>query len=270
MADVLRTGVPVRDREVLIERPDGSRITVLVNIVPLKDDGGELTGAMNCFQDVTERKRAEQTLRHSEERLRGVLEEREHLFRDLHDNIVQSIYAIGMKLEQCLRQNPEDIAAQLAQVIEELNVLIRDVRQYIKGPEQAVVSGPDLRAELLKQIKAIATAAGPQFEVELDDDAIARLSPDEAEQVLHITREALSNSMRHAHARRGEFALYLDDGGVRLEISDDGVGFDPGQPKQAGEGLRNLKLRAQEIGGKLEILSEPGSGTRVILDIPKN
>jgi signal transduction histidine kinase len=106
--------------------------------------------------------------------------------------------------------------------------------------------------------------------VDLDGDAIARLSPDEAEQVLHIAREALSNSMRHSHARHGTFAFSLNDGGVRLEISDDGVGFDPRQPRQTGEGLRNLKLRAQEIAGKLEILSGPGSGTRVILDIPKN
>src|SRR6266850_2010834 len=74
MAEVLRTGVEARDLEVVIERPDGSCITVLVNIVPLRDVDGELTGAMNCFQDITDRKRAEEGLRRSERLLRLVLD----------------------------------------------------------------------------------------------------------------------------------------------------------------------------------------------------
>ena len=234
---------------------------------PIFDKNGAVALVGGAGVDITERIEAEEALRHSEERLRSALEEREHLSRDLHDNIVQSIYAIGMRLEQCLGQSPDNIDAQLAQVIEELNGLIRDMRQYIKGPEQTVISGPELRAELLKQVKAIATAEGPLFEVELDSDAIAQLSPDEAEQVLYIALEALSNSMRHSNARRGTLALCLADGDVRLEIRDDGLGFDSRQPKQAGDGLRNMKLRAEEIAGKLEVLSSPGSGTRVILDI---
>jgi PAS domain S-box-containing protein len=254
--------------EYRIVRPDGSVRWIRDRRFPVKDESGKVYRIAGIAEDITERKRAEQTLRHSEERLRSALEERERLSRDLHDNIVQSIYAIGISLEQSLGQSPDNIAAQLAQVIEELNGLIRDVRQYIKGPEQTVISGPELRAELLKQVKAIATVEGPLFEVELDSDAIAQLSPDEAEQVLYIAREALSNSMRHSHARRGTLALCLADGNVRLEIRDDGLGFDSRQPKQAGEGLRNMKLRAEEIAGKLEILSSPGSGTCVILDIP--
>jgi two-component system NarL family sensor kinase len=74
MAEVLRTGIEARDLEVVIERPDGSRITVLVNIVPLRNGEGELTGAMNCFQDITDRKRAEEGLRQSERLLRLVLD----------------------------------------------------------------------------------------------------------------------------------------------------------------------------------------------------
>jgi signal transduction histidine kinase len=74
MAEVLRTGVAVRDEEVVIERPDGSRITILVNIVPLRNDSGELTGAMNCFQDITERKQFEEGVQRSERLLRVVLD----------------------------------------------------------------------------------------------------------------------------------------------------------------------------------------------------
>src|SRR5690348_4688816 len=72
MAEVLKTGIEARDLEVLIERPDGSCITVLVNIVPLRDGDGELIGAMNCFQDITERKRAQKELQHSFSQLRAL------------------------------------------------------------------------------------------------------------------------------------------------------------------------------------------------------
>src|SRR6266446_2898367 len=74
MAEVLRTGLEARDLEVVIERPDGSCITVLVNIVPLRNSGGELTGAMNCFQDITDRQSAEEGLRRSVRLLRLVLD----------------------------------------------------------------------------------------------------------------------------------------------------------------------------------------------------
>jgi two-component system, NarL family, sensor kinase len=74
MAEVLRTGIEARDLEVVIERPDGSRLTVLVNIVPLRNGNDELIGAMNCFQDITDRKRAEESVRESEHLLRLVLD----------------------------------------------------------------------------------------------------------------------------------------------------------------------------------------------------
>jgi PAS domain S-box-containing protein len=74
MAEVLRTGIEARDLEVVIERPDGLRITVSVNIVPLRNADGELIGAINCFQDITERKRAEEELRRSEDRLRLIID----------------------------------------------------------------------------------------------------------------------------------------------------------------------------------------------------
>ena len=72
MAEVLRTGIEARDLEVVIERPDGSCLTVLVNIVPLRNGAGELIGAMNCFQDMTERKRAQKELEHSLAQLRAL------------------------------------------------------------------------------------------------------------------------------------------------------------------------------------------------------
>src|ERR1700676_5492943 len=86
VAEVLRTGIEARDLEVVIERPDGSRITVLVNIVPLRNGAGELIGAMNCFQDITDRKRADEALHMLSGRLLRLQdEERRRIARELHD-----------------------------------------------------------------------------------------------------------------------------------------------------------------------------------------
>src|SRR5260370_37533754 len=97
MAEVLTAGIEVRDLELVIERPDGSRITVLVNIVPLRNGNGEVIGAMNCFQDITERKQAQKERQHSfgqlpalAGRLQIVREvERKRVAREIHDQLGQ-------------------------------------------------------------------------------------------------------------------------------------------------------------------------------------
>src|SRR5258708_17976501 len=106
MAEVLRTGIEARDVEVMIERPAGSFITVLVNIVPLRNGDGELIGAMNCFQDITERKRAQKELQRSFGQLRALAgrlqivreEERQRVAREIHDQLGQNLTAIRINL----------------------------------------------------------------------------------------------------------------------------------------------------------------------------
>jgi signal transduction histidine kinase len=99
MAEVLRTGIEARDLEVMMERPDGSRITVLVNIVPLRDSEGNLIGAINCFQDITDRKRSEEALHMLSGRLLRLQdEERRRLARELHDTTAQLLAGLSMNL----------------------------------------------------------------------------------------------------------------------------------------------------------------------------
>src|SRR5260370_24870327 len=107
MAEVLTAGIEVRDLELVIERPDGSRITVLVNIVPLRNGAGELIGAMNCFQDITERKRAEKELEHSLTQLRALAarlqtvreEESKRIAREIHDELGSALTSLGWDID---------------------------------------------------------------------------------------------------------------------------------------------------------------------------
>ena len=104
----------------------------------------------------------------------------------------------------------------------------------------------------------------------VDAAADGQLTPEEAEHVLQIAREAMSNSRRHAHAKHGTVSLGLSDDGVTLEVSDDGDGFEPVARKHVGSGLSNMERRAQQIGARFEVISSPGKGTRIVLHIPKD
>ena len=120
-------------------------------------------------------------------------------------------------------------------------------------------------ASLVETMDATGTL---RFRLKVDSWAVARLAAPQAEDVLQIGREALSNSLRHSHARQAWVLLQGTDTGTRLKISDDGVGFDPVAARQHAGGLRNMAFRTQQIGGRLEVLSSPSHGATLILHIP--
>jgi NO-binding membrane sensor protein with MHYT domain/anti-sigma regulatory factor (Ser/Thr protein kinase) len=213
-----------------------------------------------------------QALRASEQQLRRLFEEREDLSRDLHDNIVQSIYGAGLNLEQIallIREDPTQAAAEVAVAIGDLNGVIRDIRRYIDGPAEQT-SATLLRDSLAKLVDASRPDSSLRFLLEVDAAADAQLTPEEAEQVLQIAREAMSNARRHSHAKHGMVSLQLTDDGVSLEVTDDGDGFDPAGLKHEGSGLYNMKARAQQIRARLEVLSSPGKGTRIVVHISRS
>jgi NO-binding membrane sensor protein with MHYT domain len=225
----------------------------------------------SLVEQASEIKAAELALRVSEQRLRLLFEERERLVRDLHDNTVQAMYAAGLKLElieQLTRQDQTLAAAHATTAIEYLNGAIRDIRRYIDRPA-AQTNARTLREDLATLVKLTGIDSKPCFRLTVNPTAEERLTPNEAEHVLQIAREATSNSLRHSRSMQGTVTLDLTIDGVTLEIKDDGIGFDPTTLRQSSGGLRNMKARAQEIGAQLEILSSPGNGTRIVLHIPK-
>jgi signal transduction histidine kinase len=205
-----------------------------------------------------------------EQQLRRSMEEREQIGRDLHDEIIQSIYAVGLGLEDCrrvVRHSPEQAEPRLGAAIATLNNTIRSVRGFIAGLEPKILNGREFKTAL----KSLALTSGDgaaQFRIEVDAPAASRLTSTQATQLLHIAKEAMSNCLRHARASDITVSLRPVSPGVRLEIRDDGAGFDPAAVSGTGHGLRNMAARAREIGADLQMISALGQGCRILVTVP--
>ena len=235
----------------------------LVNKFPIPASQGSSPLLGGAAFNITELKRSEAALRQA-------LEERERLARDLHDGIVQDIYAVGLGLEETqhnLAQDARLAADGLARAIAGLNEVIRKLRTHIIGSVPQIIDGHQLSAELQGLARSLG-AHRLQFRLEIDQDAVSRLTPDAIDQVLNIVREAMSNGLRHSSGRHGLVSLRSYRRGVRVVVEDDGVGFKRERASVAGRGLRNMAARASQLDARLDILSGPGSGTRITLDIP--
>jgi signal transduction histidine kinase len=203
----------------------------------------------------------------------AIVEERERIGRDLHDGIIQSIYAVGLSLEDVpdlMTDEPDVARARVERAIDSLDQSIRDIRNFIFG----------LRPELLEQAGLVGglAALADEFRVnsmvdidlETADASATDLPPDLIGQLLSIAREALSNIARHSKATRGSVQVETDQYDVKLIITDNGVGFDPARPRGLGhQGLVNMRDRASSVGGRLDVQSGSGSGTRIIVEVPR-
>ena len=217
-------------------------------------------------------KQAEETLRRSERQLRQVLDDRERMAQDLHDGAIQSLFATTLSLERCRRQatiDPTESARLLDSGIDELKSVIRDLRGYLIGAERPLSKGYEFEAALNG---LVAMMEGPQrirFDLRVDPAAANAMTSAQAAHLLAIAREAMSNSLRHSAARTATVSLQRCDGNVRLNVEDDGVGFETGVVYEQGHGLRNMDARARKLGGRLAVHSEPGRGTRIVCDLPQ-
>jgi NarL family two-component system sensor histidine kinase LiaS len=182
------------------------------------------------------------------------------------------LYAIGLGLEESQRLiggDSKTVVKNLSNAVKDLNAVMRDVRSYIVWSEPRILSGQQMKAAIEQMARTIKGARLLKFRLQVDIMAASQLTVGEANNVLHIVREAMSNSLRHSRAKTGVVMLQMRKGRVRLQVEDDGVGFVPAVNEGTGQGLGNIRARAQELGAKLEIVSEPGLGVRIALDIPK-
>lgn len=202
-------------------------------------------------------------------RAQALAADRERISRELHDGIIQSIYAAGLMLEGVQALIPEDPAAaqaQLSRVMVALNHTIQEIRRYIfnlRGglPEADLIEGLEMLLQEFRINTLLETRLTVQGEVRDIPSAERR------QHVFQIVREALANVARHAHARKVEVRLNFGPTAFQVQVADDGVGFAMG-PVPAGQGLRNIRERARLLDGTLDIESAPGQGVTLTLTVP--
>ncbi len=199
----------------------------------------------------------------------AVLEDRERIAKELHDGAIQALFAVGMGLQgSALLASDDDLRGRLQHAVEELDRVIRDLRNYIFGLRPGILADRQLDQALHGLVEDFGQRTGILAIAEVDPAAAAELTGRAAD-LVQLAREALSNVSRHAQAATCRVSLYrVEDGGV-LEVDDDGRGFDAARATGTGQGLRNLRERAEGLGGRAEIHSTPGQGTRVRVTIPR-
>lgn len=148
-----------------------------------------------------------------------------------------------------------------------LNLVIQELRAFIAGRRLEITGGGDLRSAIENATRAAADHS-LAFSVDIDDEAMHSLTPDQALHLLQIAREGISNAARHANARNGRVSLRKKGARLYLEVSDDGSGLDANRANKLGLGLHHIDARARKMGGKARVTSAPDKGTRIIVELP--
>jgi PAS domain S-box-containing protein len=248
-------------------RKDGSRFWASGFVRPVLDKEDALIGFSKVARDLTAHKRAEEAV----EEVRGA--ERARLARDLHDLVLQDLaYATQAAQAYRLTQKEEEaeVALNLTEMIDSLRRAAQGLREAVYELRAGDAVGRAL-ARAVEDLVELERRRSPAIEVELavQEGVPPKLPEEVCKGVLLVVREALTNARRHSSALRVRVALGATEDEIRLEVSDDGVGFDPRQTSTQSVGLGAMRERAALLSGRIEIYSEPAEGTRVRLRVPR-
>ncbi len=202
-------------------------------------------------------------------RLRNVaiLEERQRIARDLHDSVIQDLFAVGLGLQTLATRMPdEDAATLLNDSVDRLDYSVNALRDYIFELKKNPVTALPLGDRLQELVSRMGSAYPAKVRLTIDDVGAGASKTDE--DLLMLASEALSNALRHSRARNVDVVLSVSPAEDVLEVVDDGVGFDM-EKSSRGMGLANMKARTRALGGELELESQPGEGTRIRVRLPK-
>jgi signal transduction histidine kinase len=212
----------------------------------------------------------EQILEHQ----RREAESRERMMLELHDGAIQSIYAVGMNLERSREQMDQDLVGAkrtIASAAAHLNLVIQEIRNFIAGHANEPRGEREFIEEIENLLPEATNVDAPQFQLDIDPAVVRDLNAAQALHLLRIAREGVSNVLRHAYAAKAHISLSRTRaGGVRLEISDDGIGMREDAGQSRGLGLHHIGARGQKLSGRTSIESAPGRGTRIVVEFPSH
>jgi two-component system sensor histidine kinase DevS len=236
-------------------RKDGSEFPADIALSPLQTPTG--INIVAAVRDASDRQRL------------ALVEDRERIAKELHDGVIQGLFAVGMTLQatQARAESADAVRTRLDGAIESIDAAIRDLRNYIFGLRPGILADRQLDPALHELAREFEERSGIVVVAEVDPLMASHLAPSST-QLVQIAREALSNVARHAQATTCRLSLVRRNHHAVLEIDDDGKGFDPGEVRAEGQGLRNMRERARALGGDVVVQSTPGEGTTIEVRLP--
>jgi signal transduction histidine kinase len=202
----------------------------------------------------------------------AVVDERDRISRDLHDSVIQMIYAVTLSLDdvpELVSEAPAEARKRVDDAIDSLHGVIRDIRNFIFGLRPLLLDS----GNLLDGLRTLADELrrNTAIEIDLRGDLQDDLPVEVVADLLAIAREALANVVRHSGAQHASVRVDIRDGSVRLDVEDDGGGLGPDAVQEGGHhGLANMRARAEALGGTFDIHSAPATGTRIIVAVPRS
>ena len=205
---------------------------------------------------------------HEKARELGLVDERERIARDLHDDVIQRLFATGLSLQATIQMVTEPKAVErIMRAVDDLDISIRQVRSTIFELHQPWVDQLSLRLEIQEICNRAANSLGFKPTCHIIGPVDNALTELVRGHLLLCLREALSNVARHADATQVEVQVSVQDGRLRLSVTDNGVGYQP-IAGQRSSGLDNMLVRAESLGGTFSIRARPNTGTITEWDVP--
>jgi PAS domain S-box-containing protein len=269
MQRVFETAEPTTAAETQRTTRDGRSITVVRVSSPVRDTQGAVSGLLDLLIDATALKQLD-----DESRALTQVRERELIAMDLHDGVIQSLYAVVLNLaaqEQRLGDAQPAAVEAIKAARAEVERVIGETRAYVSDLRGRAFTPRNLETGLRLLVDGLRLNAGVSVDLRFDPSLEPLLAPEVRGHVLYLVREAVANVLRHAEARHVRIELSRTDGGAVLKVEDDGRGFEAPARLQSTErqrGLHNMAERARLVGGHLDIQSAPGRGTLVRLEFP--
>jgi signal transduction histidine kinase len=201
-----------------------------------------------------------------DQRRLAILEDRDRIGRDLHDLVIQRLFAIGLGLQGATRlvQRPE-VAARIEQAVDDLDATIKDIRRAIFGLSSLEAAAGDVQTEVTRLVDRAASTLKFRPSLQFEGPVRTLVTEEVVPDLLAVLAEALSNVSRHAEARNVDVVLSAAES-VVLIVRDDGGGMAAVADES---GLANIRVRAERRGGSLVIESAPGRGTTLTWSVPR-
>jgi PAS domain S-box-containing protein len=273
---VIRTGNQIRNTVVGYKHPEtGERIWLLINADPVFDSNRKLQFVITSFADISERKRLENQLlgeqiAHQRQLTQATIDssekERIEIGKELHDNIGQQLTTIKLYLDLARSTADEETLEMVSLATRNVSDVINEIRNLCRSLIPSSLGDLGLQESVNDLIHTLTRTQKVRIRFVAENFDEATVPDNQKLMLFRIVQEQLNNIVKHAHAQKVHVRL-SGANGVKLEIADDGVGFDPATVRR-GLGLTNMRNRAEMFGGTVEIKSAPGKGCVLSVHVP--